>query len=61
MKCSELLRKFERDGWRIVRQTGSHLIMEHPVKNGQLIFPNHGSKEMKKGLAEKLMKQAGLK
>jgi len=61
MKCSELLRKFERDGWHVVRQTGSHLIMEHPVKSGQLIFPNHGSKEMKKGLAEKLIKQAGLK
>jgi mRNA interferase HicA len=61
MKCSELLRKLERDGWRTVRQTGSHLIMEHDIKSGQIIFPNHGSKEMKKGLAEKLIKQAGLK
>jgi predicted RNA binding protein YcfA (HicA-like mRNA interferase family) len=56
-----LLRKLERDGWHIVRQTGSHLIMEHKDKSGQVIFPNHGAKEMKKGLAEKLLKQAGLK
>lgn len=61
MKCSELLRKLEREGWYIVRQSGSHLIMEHEIKSGQIIFPNYGSKEMKKGLAEKLLKQAGLK
>jgi predicted RNA binding protein YcfA (HicA-like mRNA interferase family) len=61
MKCSELLRKLQKGGWQTVRQTGSHLIMEHPDKSGQIIFPSHGSKEMKKGLAEKLLKQAGLK
>jgi mRNA interferase HicA len=36
------------------------MIMEHPVKPGQVVFPNHGSKELGKGLELKLRKQAGI-
>lgn len=61
MKSSELLRILNRDGWVTKRQTGSHLIMTHPTKAGTLIFPDHGSAEVGKGLANKLLKQAGLK
>ena len=61
MKNSELLKILNRDGWVTKRQTGSHLIMTHPTKEGMLIFPNHGSAEVGKGLANKLLKQAGLK
>lgn len=63
MKCSELLRKFKKAGWIITRQgKGSHVILEHADKPGVLIiFSDHGSAEMGKGLAEKLMKRAGLK
>ena len=32
MKSSELIRLLKRDGWFVVRQTGSHMIMEHPTK-----------------------------
>lgn len=49
----------KRAGWIEVRQSGSHIVME---KDGQqLVFPNHGSAEMGKGLENKLKKQAGLK
>lgn len=59
MKSSELLRKIEKAGWKRIRQTGSHVIME---KDGETIsVPYHGTKEVKKGLCEKLLKQAGLK
>jgi len=61
MKCSELLRMLKRAGWVEVRQTGSHITMRHPEKTDPLIFPNHGSAEMGKGLENKLKKQAGLK
>ena len=44
-----------------IRQSGSHLILRHPDREENLIFPNHGSKEVRKGLAEKLKKQAGIK
>lgn len=58
MKSSELFKLLVKDGWFEVRQTGSHRIMQHPVKNAQLIVPFHGSKEVKKGLLSALLKQA---
>ena len=61
MKCSELLKLIKKAGWEEVRQSGSHIILRHPDEKENLIFPNHGSKEIRKGLAEKLRKQAGIK
>ncbi|MCY7349357.1 MAG: type II toxin-antitoxin system HicA family toxin [Cytophagaceae bacterium] len=60
MKSSELIRRLKRDGWYTIRQTGSHLMMEHALKLGQLVVPNHGSQEVGKGLALKILKDAGL-
>jgi mRNA interferase HicA len=61
MKSNELLRLLTRDGWFAIRQSGSHVVMEHPLKEGQVIFPNHGSKEVKKGLLGGILKQAQIK
>ena len=61
MKSSELLRKLKQDGWFVERQTGSHLIMKHPIKQGPVIMPYHGSSEVGKGLANHILKSAGLK
>ena len=58
MKCSEALRILKKDGWYIVSQKGSHMKMRHPSKSGTLIFPNHGSQELAKGLQLKLFKKA---
>jgi len=33
--------------------------MRHPTKDGTLIFPNHGSSEMRTGLEKAIKKQAG--
>jgi mRNA interferase HicA len=43
MKSSGLVRLVKRDGWFIVRQTGSHMIMEHATKKGQVVCLFHGS------------------
>ncbi|WP_367915362.1 type II toxin-antitoxin system HicA family toxin [Leadbetterella sp. DM7] len=61
MKYSELFRMLKRDGWQEVRQKGSHVIMQHPLKPGQLIVPNHSSREVKKGLLAAILKQADIK
>jgi len=61
VKCSELLRLLKKDGWYIVSQKGYHLKMIHDEKSGILIFPNHGSNEVGKGLEKKIKKQAGIK
>jgi mRNA interferase HicA len=61
MKCSEFLRLLLKDGWSVVSSKGSHLKMKHQTKPGLIIFPDHGSKEMGKGLEKKIRKDAGLK
>jgi mRNA interferase HicA len=61
MKSSELYRILIKDGWYPISQRGSHVKLKHDKKPGILIFPNHGSQEMGKGLEKKLLKDAGLK
>jgi len=61
LKSSEALRILMKDGWYVISQKGSHMKLMHNVKNGTIIFPNHGSQELGKGLAKKLFKQAGIK
>lgn len=54
----EAVKAFQRDGWQLVRQRGSHLIM---VKDGQiasLSIPNH--KEVARGTLRALIRNAGL-
>ncbi len=60
MKYSELFRILKKDGWFEIRQKGSHVIMQHPTKTGQLTVPNHSGKEVKKGLLTAILKQAGI-
>jgi predicted RNA binding protein YcfA (HicA-like mRNA interferase family) len=61
MKYKELFKILEDDGWKSVRQSGSHVVMRHPTKREQLTVPNHGSKEVKTGLLKAILKQAGIK
>ncbi|NLD63314.1 MAG: type II toxin-antitoxin system HicA family toxin [Bacteroidales bacterium] len=48
-------------GWYPVSQNGSHVKLKHNKKSGIIIFPNHGSLEVGKGLERKTLKDAGLK
>lgn len=62
MKASELFKLLkEADGWFEIRQTGSHVMMKHPVKDGQLVVPFHGSKEVSKGIVNAILKEAKIK
>ena len=61
MKCSELLRILKKDGWYLISQKGSHVKLKHDTKPGIIIFPNHGSQELGKGLEKKIFKDAGIK
>jgi len=60
MKCSELLRKLLKAGWGIESQRGSHMKLTHPNNREFIIFPNHGSSELGKGLEKKIRKKAGI-
>lgn len=61
MKSSELYKKVLKAGWYEIRQSGSHKTLAHDNYDYQITFPYHGSKEVAKGLASSLMKQAGIK
>jgi predicted RNA binding protein YcfA (HicA-like mRNA interferase family) len=61
VKYSELFRILKKDGWYTIRQKGSHVLMQHPEKTGQLSVPYHSGKEVKKGLLRSILKQAGIK
>lgn len=62
MKSSELFRMLKKDGWYIYREgKGSHKILRHPTKEGEVLFADHGSSEVAKGTANKILKDAGLK
>ena len=58
MKCSKLYQILTKDGWFPVSQKGSHVKMKHDTKKGVIIFPNHGSQEIGKGLEKKILKDA---
>jgi predicted RNA binding protein YcfA (HicA-like mRNA interferase family) len=60
MKCSEIYRMLIKDGWYPISQKGSHVKLKHDIKAGMIIFPNHGSQEMGKGMERKILKDAGL-
>jgi predicted RNA binding protein YcfA (HicA-like mRNA interferase family) len=61
MKCKEAYRELIKAGWYPVSQKGSHIKLKHNTRLGIIIFPDHGSQELGKGLQRKLFKQAGIK
>ena len=61
MKCSELYSLLIKDGWYPISQSGSHVKKKHDIKAGTIIFPNHGSQEVGKGLEKKIKRDAGIK
>ncbi len=55
---SAAVRKFQKTGWTVVRQKGSHVMMSKPGYQWTLSIPQH--KELGPGLLRKLIRQAGL-
>lgn len=60
MRSADVVKMLEADGWKLQRVRGSHHIFGHPVKPGHLSVP-HPKKDLGTGLANRLLKQAGLK
>ena len=60
MKCSELFRLLKKNGWNEVSLKGSHVKLRHDTIPDIIIFPNHGSQELGKGLELKIKKIAQL-
>ncbi|MCX5814117.1 MAG: type II toxin-antitoxin system HicA family toxin [Proteobacteria bacterium] len=58
--CSgrEAVRKFQKAGWTLARQRGSHIMMTKPGYQWTLSIPQHD--ELGPGLLRKLLRQAGI-
>ncbi len=55
---SETVRNFERFGWDVARQRGSHIVMTKPGEMATLSVPNHST--VAKGTLRRLIRDAGL-
>ena len=60
MKPKELKKKLEHEGWRVARIESSHHMMKHPDRQDLIVIPFHNT-DIKPGILNKILKQAGLK
>jgi predicted RNA binding protein YcfA (HicA-like mRNA interferase family) len=61
VKVRAMIKRIEWDGWRQVRQKGSHRQFRHPTKPGKVTVPGHPSDDLYPELKASILKQAGLK
>jgi magnesium chelatase family protein len=59
--ASETITMLRDDGWREVRQTGSHRIFRHAARPGTVAVPDHGSRTLATGTACSILRSAGLR
>jgi predicted RNA binding protein YcfA (HicA-like mRNA interferase family) len=62
MTAKELEKKIQSAGYRFERMNGgSHKQYKHPDRPQLITIPFHGSKDLKPGTLNQILKQAGLK
>ena len=60
MTSKEMIKLLKKNGFREVGRNGSHIKLKNPMTGNQTIIPYH-TKELKKGLEQAILKQAGIK
>lgn len=60
-KVKELVALLQADGWRLVRQKGSHRRYHHTSKSGTVTVAGKDGVEVPPGTLNSILKQAGLK
>jgi predicted RNA binding protein YcfA (HicA-like mRNA interferase family) len=61
MKVHQVIELIQADGWKQVRQKGSHRQFHHPAKPGTVTVAGKNSVEMPISTLNSVLKQAGLK
>ena len=59
MTSQEMI-KFLKNGFEMIGQNGSHIKLRNPSTRKTVIIPYH-SRDLKKGMENAILKQAGLK
>jgi predicted RNA binding protein YcfA (HicA-like mRNA interferase family) len=60
MKIRDVLKRLKKDGWRVVRQRGSHRVLQHPVKKGIVVVAGHPNQDLAPGTLGSIWEQAEL-
>ncbi len=60
MSSKEMLKLLRKNGFEEVSQNGSHMKLKNPETGRTVIVPYH-SQNLKKGMEQAILKQAGLK
>jgi predicted RNA binding protein YcfA (HicA-like mRNA interferase family) len=55
-----VVKAFQKAGWSVSRQKGSHIIMEKPGHETTLAIPHHKGRDVKRGTLRNLIKDAGM-
>jgi predicted RNA binding protein YcfA (HicA-like mRNA interferase family) len=55
-----IIRAFQKAGWRMARQKGSHVILQKEDAEAILSIPIHAGKNVKRGTLRGLIRDAGL-
>ena len=58
-KVRDVIRELERNGFRFVRQSGSHMVYTDGTHVA--VVPDHGNKGIEKGTYYSILRQAGIK
>lgn len=60
MTSQEMIKYLKKNGFQVISQNGSHVKLKKPETGRTVIVPYH-SKDLKKGMEQAILKQAGLK
>lgn len=60
LKVRDVIRLLERDGWFVVRTTGSHRQYHHPIKPGTVTIAGKPSLDLDPKTERSILRQAGL-
>jgi predicted RNA binding protein YcfA (HicA-like mRNA interferase family) len=61
MTWAELIRLLKRHGWREERTgRGSHVLLTHPTRQAAIWVSRHSRREVGRGLARQILKDAGI-
>lgn len=60
MTSKEMISTLKKNGFETISQNGSHIKMYNPATGKTVIVPYH-CQDLKKGLEQAILKQAGLK
>ena len=58
LRPNEVVKAFERAGWQVARQRGSHIIMTRPGHPATLSIPEHS--EVARGTLRSLIARSGM-